>query len=68
MRKHQRYFPVYSEDGNLLPRFVSIANGPVDVELVTAGNFLGLAHYMHPLVWGVQCRKPPYASLRVDFH
>ena len=38
MRKHQRYFPVYSEDGALLPRFVSIANGPVDVDLVAAGS------------------------------
>jgi len=38
MRKHQRYLPVRSADGALLPMFVTVANGPVDVELVRAGN------------------------------
>ncbi|PRY25659.1 glycine--tRNA ligase [Pseudosporangium ferrugineum] len=38
MRKHQRYLPVRDDDGNLLPLFVAVANGPVDVELVRAGN------------------------------
>ncbi|MFI6072431.1 glycine--tRNA ligase [Actinoplanes sp. NPDC051343] len=39
MRKHQRYLPVRSaEDGSLLPMFVTVANGPVDLELVRAGN------------------------------
>ncbi|BEL02255.1 glycine--tRNA ligase [Actinoplanes sichuanensis] len=38
MRKHQRYLPVRGEDGALLPMFVTVANGPVDVELVRAGN------------------------------
>lgn len=38
MRKHQRYLPVRDEDGALLPMFVTVANGPVDVELVRAGN------------------------------
>ncbi|WP_203738301.1 glycine--tRNA ligase [Actinoplanes cyaneus] len=38
MRKHQRYLPVRDEDGKLLPMFVTVANGPVDVELVRAGN------------------------------
>ncbi|AEV86238.1 glycyl-tRNA synthetase subunit beta [Actinoplanes sp. SE50] len=38
MRKHQRYLPVRDEDGRLLPMFVTVANGPVDVELVRSGN------------------------------
>ncbi|MCU7731159.1 glycine--tRNA ligase [Actinoplanes sp. KI2] len=38
MRKHQRYLPVRSADGTLLPMFVTVANGPVDVELVRTGN------------------------------
>jgi glycyl-tRNA synthetase len=51
MRKHQRYLPVRAaprrktdatpeenSDGALLPLFVTVANGPVDVELVRAGN------------------------------
>ena len=27
MRKHQRYFPVYNEDGRLLPYFIAVRNG-----------------------------------------
>ncbi|SDS14325.1 glycine--tRNA ligase [Actinoplanes derwentensis] len=38
MRKHQRYLPVRDADGALLPMFVTVANGPVDVELVRSGN------------------------------
>src|SRR3954447_3018099 len=38
MRKHQRYLPVRDASGALLPMFVTVANGPVDVELVRAGN------------------------------
>jgi hypothetical protein len=38
MRKHQRYFPVFSADGKLLPAFITVANGPVDPEAVAAGN------------------------------
>lgn len=35
MRKHQRYFPVYQTDGeNLLPYFVTVANGPIQKDLV----------------------------------
>jgi glycyl-tRNA synthetase len=35
MRKHQRYFPVYQPDGeNLLPYFVTVANGPIQKDLV----------------------------------
>jgi glycyl-tRNA synthetase len=38
MRKHQRYLPVRDETGALLPMFVTVANGPVDVPLVRTGN------------------------------
>lgn len=38
MRKHQRYFPIYSKDNQLLPCFVSVANGPVDIDLVSKGK------------------------------
>jgi len=38
MRKHQRYFPVLSAQGQLLPAFITVANGPVDVPAVAAGN------------------------------
>jgi len=38
MRKHQRYLPVRGEDGQLLPHFVTVANGSCDVDLVRAGN------------------------------
>jgi len=38
MRKHQRYFPTFSPTGALLPAFITVANGPVDVAAVAAGN------------------------------
>jgi glycyl-tRNA synthetase len=38
MRKHQRYLPVRDGSGALQPCFVAIANGPVDVDRVRAGN------------------------------
>ena len=39
MRKHQRYFPMYTDsDGKLAPTFVTIANGPVDRAVVAAGT------------------------------
>ena len=38
MRKHQRYLPVRDATGALLPMFVTVANGPVDVDAVRAGN------------------------------
>jgi glycyl-tRNA synthetase len=37
MKKHQRYLPVRSDDGALLPHFVAVANGDCDRELVRAG-------------------------------
>ncbi len=38
MRKHQRYLPVRGDDGRLLPKFVAVANGSCDADLVRAGN------------------------------
>ncbi len=38
MRKHQRYFPVNSATGSMLPYFVAVANGSHDEAVVRAGN------------------------------
>jgi glycyl-tRNA synthetase len=39
MRKHQRYFPVYGEDGRLLPYFIAVRNGDEKhLNLVVDGN------------------------------
>ncbi|HEU4542657.1 MAG TPA: glycine--tRNA ligase [Jiangellaceae bacterium] len=38
MRKHQRYLPIRSADGELLPHFVAVANGTCDPVTVAAGN------------------------------
>jgi glycyl-tRNA synthetase len=38
MRKHQRYLPIRTADGTLLPSFAFVANGDVDSEVVRAGN------------------------------
>jgi len=38
MQDHQRYFPVWSQSDQLLPRFLAFANGPVNQVLVRAGN------------------------------
>ena len=38
MRKHQRYLPVRSADGALMPYFVTMANGECDDDLVRTGN------------------------------
>lgn len=39
MKKHQRYFPVYDKDGNLLPAFIAVRNGDDQfLDIVTDGN------------------------------
>ena len=38
MRKHQRYLPIRSSAGELLPHFVAVANGDCDHDVVRAGN------------------------------
>lgn len=38
MRKHQRYFPLYKPASqHLLPHFITVANGPIDVPTVKVG-------------------------------
>jgi len=39
MREHQRYFPVFSKEGKLLPVFITVRNGGVDfIDNVRHGN------------------------------
>ncbi|MCI8335707.1 MAG: glycine--tRNA ligase subunit beta [Peptococcaceae bacterium] len=39
MREHQRYFPVYGEDGKLINKFITVRNGVAEhIETVAAGN------------------------------
>ncbi|MBP2111813.1 glycine--tRNA ligase subunit beta [Paenibacillus silagei] len=39
MREHQRYFPVFGEDGKLLPFFVTVRNGnAVSLDVIAKGN------------------------------
>ena len=39
MKKHQRYFPVLDEKGDLKPNFITVCNGlPDDPDLVVKGN------------------------------
>ena len=39
MREHQRYFPVFSKEGKLLPVFITVRNGGVDfIDNVRRGN------------------------------
>lgn len=39
MREHQRYFPVYNNDGGLMNKFIAVRNGDArHLEIVRAGN------------------------------
>lgn len=39
MRKHQRYFPVYAQDGSLINAFIAIRNGDSEhIDIVRHGN------------------------------
>lgn len=39
MREHQRYFPVFSKEGKLLPVFITVRNGGLDyIDIVQHGN------------------------------
>lgn len=39
MKKHQRYFPVYDQAGDLLPYFIAVRNGDAEhLDIVTDGN------------------------------
>jgi glycyl-tRNA synthetase len=69
MRKHQRYLPVRDADGALLPMFVTVANGPVDVELVRAGNEAVLrARYEDAAFFYRADRETPIEEMRARLH
>ncbi len=69
MRKHQRYLPVRSEHGDLLPLFVTVANGPVDTDVVRAGNEAVLrARYEDAAFFYRADRAQPLAALRDRLH
>lgn len=39
MREHQRYFPVFDDEGNLLPKFIGVANSAAKyIDKIRAGN------------------------------
>jgi glycyl-tRNA synthetase len=65
MKKHQRYLPVRTADGALMPRFVSIANGTIDVDAVRAGNEAVLrARYADAAFFFDRDRERPLAKHR----
>jgi glycyl-tRNA synthetase len=65
MRKHQRYLPVRDADGALLPMFVAVANGVVDVPRVRAGNEAVLrARYEDAAFFYRADRRTPIAAMR----
>ncbi len=38
MKSHQRYFPLFSQDGKLLPNFITISNMNLNPENIKSGN------------------------------
>ncbi|UQU67982.1 glycine--tRNA ligase [Couchioplanes caeruleus] len=69
MRKHQRYLPVRDDAGALLPMFVTVANGPVDVDVVRAGNEAVLrARYEDAAFFYRADRETPVAAMREKLH
>jgi glycyl-tRNA synthetase len=65
MRRHQRYLPVRSDEGRLLPMFVTVANGAVDLDLVRSGNEAVLrARYEDAAFFYRADRKQTLATLR----
>lgn len=65
MRKHQRYLPVRDAAGALLPHFVAVANGAIDVDLVRAGNEAVLrARYEDAAFFYRADRATPLTELR----
>jgi glycyl-tRNA synthetase len=65
MRRHQRYLPVRSDEGRLLPMFVTVANGAVDLDLVRSGNEAVLrARYEDAAFFYRADRKQTLAALR----
>lgn len=60
MREHQRYFPVYKEDGTLLNNFITVRNG-IDAHMntVIAGNEKVLSARLSDasFFWTEDCKK-----------
>ncbi len=61
MRKHQRYLPVRSASGELLPHFVAVANGSCDRDAVRAGNegVLRARYEDASFFWRADLKVPP---------
>ncbi len=58
MRKHQRYFPVTRPgSGDLLPAFITVANGPVHAPTVAAGNEAVLRARFEDAVFFYRCAQ-----------
>ncbi|KAL9235540.1 hypothetical protein vseg_010291 [Gypsophila vaccaria] len=38
MQKHQKYFGIADDEGRLLPYFIAVANGDININVVTKGN------------------------------
>jgi glycyl-tRNA synthetase len=38
MQKHQKYFSIIDESGQLLPYFIAVANGAINEDVVKKGN------------------------------
>ena len=66
MREHQRYFPVYGQDGSLLNHFIAVRNGGKEhLDIVQAGNEKVLAARLADAVffWEEDCKKPLIENL-----
>lgn len=70
MKKHQRYFPVVDENGDLLPYFITVANGADrDRELVTRGNEAVIrARYADAAYFVREDRKRPLEAFNKELH
>lgn len=67
MRKHQRYFPVDDNSGQLLPYFITAANGSVELDVVRAGNEAVLrARYADAAFFWKQDTTRPFESFRAS--
>jgi glycyl-tRNA synthetase len=65
MRKHQRYLPIRNSDGRLLPNFVAVANGQIDLDRVRAGNEAVLrARYEDAAFFYRADRETPLETMR----
>lgn len=61
MREHQRYFPVYNQDGGLLPNFITVRNGDARyLSQVAEGNEKVLRSRLSDaeFFWREDCKTP----------